>query len=208
MTVEIIRCEQNSDEWIAARLGIVTASNFATVMASGKAGAESKTRSTYLRKLAGEIITGHPAESFSSVHTERGHAMESEARNFYAFMADVEPELVGFIRNGNKGGSPDSLVGETGLLEIKTALPHILLEYLRMDKFPPEHMAQCQGNLWVAEREWCDILIFWPGMKPLIKRVHRDESYILKMSSAVREFNAELQELVAFHNAYAVQRAA
>lgn len=208
MAVEIIRCEQNSDEWIAARLGIVTASNFATVMASGKAGAESKTRSTYMRKLAGEIITGQPAESFSSVHTERGHAMEGDARNFYAFMADVEPELVGFIRNGDKGGSPDSLVGETGLLEIKTALPHILLEYLRMDKFPPEHMAQCQGNLWVAEREWCDILVFWPGMKPLIKRLHRDESYILKMSAAVREFNAELQELVAFHNAYAVQRAA
>lgn len=208
MTVEIIKCDQNSPEWIAARLGIVTASNFATVMASGKAGAESKTRSTYMRKLAGEIITGQPAESFSSVHTERGHAMEGDARNFYAFMADVEPELVGFIRNGDKGGSPDSLVGETGLLEIKTALPHILLEYLRMDKFPPEHMAQCQGNLWVAEREWCDILIFWPGMKPLIKRVHRDESYILKMSAAVREFNAELQDLVAFHNAYTVQRAA
>lgn len=208
MAVEIIQCEQNSPQWIAARLGIVTASNFATVMASGKGGAESKTRSTYLRKLAGEIITGQPAESFTSAHIERGHAMEGEARDFYAFMSDAEPELVGFIRNGDKGGSPDSLIGTNGLLEIKTALPHILLEYLRMDKFPPEHMAQCQGNLWVSERDWLDIVIYWPNMKPLIKRIHRDEPYILKMSAAVREFNAELQELVAFHNAYSVQRAA
>lgn len=208
MTVEIIKCEQNSPEWYAARLGLVTSSNFATVMASGKSGSESKTRATYMRKLAGEIITGQPAENFSSVHTERGHAMEGEARDFYSFMADVEPEQVGFIRNGDKGGSPDSLIGANGLLEIKTALPHILLEYLRMDKFPPEHMAQCQGNIWVSEREWLDIIIYWPNMKPLIKRTYRDDAYIEKMSAAVSDFNDELRELVAFHSAYAVKRAA
>ncbi len=208
MSVQIIECDQNSEQWFSARLGIPTASNFATVMANGRGGAESKTRSTYLRKLAGEIITGEAMDSHSNAHMERGHAMEGEARDFYSFITNEAPERVGFIRNGDKGGSPDSLIGTNGLLEIKTALPHILIEYLRMDKFPPEHVAQCQGNLWVSEREWIDIAIYWPKMPPLIKRAYRDEAYILNLSAAVNQFNVELQETVAFIRSYGQKEAA
>lgn len=189
--------EQGTDEWFLARLGLPTASNFATIMAKGRDGGASKTRKTYLYKLAGEIITGKPMESFSNAHTERGHAMEDEARKCYAFLADTEPQQVGFITNGKKGCSPDSLIGDAGMLEIKTKLPHLMLEVLERDKFPPEHWAQCQGQMWVAEREWCDLICYYTGMPPFIKRAYRDEEYLADLEKAVDQFNDELYELVS-----------
>ncbi len=196
MTLEILDCEQNSPEWFSLRAGIPTSSCFATVMAKGKGGGESKTRRTYLLKLAGEIITGEPMDNYSNAHMERGHAMEAEARNFYAFMQDAAPDQVGFIRNGDKGASPDSLLGNDGILEIKTKFPHLLIDLILKDKFPPEHKAQCQGQLWVAEREWLDIAVYWPRLPLFVKRVARDEAYIKDMSQAVDAFNAELNEIV------------
>lgn len=184
--------EQGTDSWFAARLGIPTASKFATVMAKG----EGKTRSEYMRKLAGEIVTGDPMESFSNGHMERGKEMEDEARKTYAFINDVEPLRVGFIRNGFKGGSPDSLIGEKGGLEIKTALPHIQIERLFRDDVPPEHKAQVQGNLWVSEREFWDFVSYWPKLPLLTKRVYRDEAYIKQMSDEVDRFNDELAAMV------------
>lgn len=190
--IEVFDIEQGGDEWFRARLGIPTASKFATVMAKG----EGKTRSEYMRKLAGEILTGEPAESFASVHMERGKAMEDEARDHYAFIADADIRRVGFIRNGNRGASPDSLVGDNGGLEIKTALPHIQIDRLERDRLPPEHKAQVQGSLWIAEREWWDFVSYWPRLPPLIKRVFRDETYIKEMAGEIDRFNDELATLV------------
>ena len=199
---EILTCQQGSDEWLQARLGIPTASCFATVMAKGKGGGESKTRLTYMRKLAGEIITGQPADHFTNHHTERGHEMEPEARNIYAFMHDCEPELVGFIRSGPKGCSPDSLVNANGMVEIKTKLPHLQIECIDCGSVPAEHKAQCQGNLWVAEREWIDFVSYWPGLPLFVVREHRDEEYISKIADAVDQFNDELAALVERVRAY------
>lgn len=194
--IQIINCAQGTEEWLLARAGIPTSSMFATVMASGRGGGESKTRAKYMRQLAGEIITGKPMEGFTNAHMERGHAMEPEARELYAFAADVSPEQVGFIRNGQKGCSPDSLIGANGMLEIKTKLPDLLIECLERDDFPPEHRSQCQGALWVAEREWIDIVVYWPEMPVFIKRAYRDEAYIKTMADAVEKFNEELAALV------------
>jgi hypothetical protein len=147
-------------------------------------------------KLAGEILTGEPSESYSNAHMERGKVMEEEARRWYAFSRDVEPERVGFIVNGPKGCSPDSLLGADGMLEIKTALPHILIEKLLKGEFSPEHKAQCQGALWVAEREWIDLVTYWPRLPPLVVRAQRDEVYIAGLARAVDQFNEELAEMV------------
>jgi hypothetical protein len=195
--MQIFDCQQGSLEWFQARMGIPTASQFATVMASGRGGAESKTRKTYLYKLAGEILTGEPMDSFSNHHTDRGHEMEPEARRYYAFQKDANPQLVGFIRNATAGASPDSLVGGDGLLEIKTKLPHILLDVLERGDFPAEHKAQCQGQLWVSEREWIDLVCYWPKMPCHIVRAYRDETYIKEIAAAVDQFNSELAEVVA-----------
>lgn len=196
MAIEIHDMPQGTPEWHQVRLGIPTASMFGTVMAKGKDGGASVTRRTYLMKLAGEILTGEPCENYTNGHMERGKLMEAEARSYYEFISDDPVRQIGFIRNGAKGASPDSLVGEAGMLEIKTAFPHILGEILLKDNFPPEHMPQAQGNLWVAEREWLDIVIYWPSMPKFIKRVRRDDAYIAKLAAAVDEFNAELSEIV------------
>lgn len=189
---------QGTPEWFAVRRGIPTSSQFATIMAKGKkAGEPSKTRKTYLYKLAGERLTGEPMDSFTNGHMGRGHTMEPEARQFYAFMQDAEPQLVGFITSGPKGCSPDSLIGNDGMLEIKTKLPHLMLEAHERGEFPPEHRAQCQGQLWIAEREWVDLICYWPRMKPLIVRAYRDEGYIAELAAEVDRFNDELDALVA-----------
>lgn len=192
MTARIIDVEQGSPEWFAARMGIPTASEFSTVLAKG----EGKTRKSYMRKLAGEIVTGEPTEPYSNVHLERGKAMEAEARELYAFLREQEPKIVGFVINERKGCSPDSFLGTDAVLEIKTALPHILIEKIEADKFPSEHVAQCQGALWVCEREWVDIAIYWPKMPLFVKRAYRDEKYIATLSDEVDRFNEELALLV------------
>lgn len=197
MALEIIDCEQGSPEWYSARLGIPTASMFATVMASGKGGGPSLTRAKYMRELVGERITGTANEGFNNWHMDRGKEMEAEARSLYAFVHDEPLEFVGFIRNGAKGCSPDSLSGAKGMAEVKTALPHILIETLIADRPPPEHKAQCQGNLWVAEREWIDLIVYWPKMPLFVKRLYRDETYIADMAKAVSLFNDELAEMEA-----------
>lgn len=206
MSPQILNCEQGTTEWFMARAGIPTASQFGTVLASGRGGGESKTRAKYMRQLAGEIITGKPMEGFSNAHMERGHVMEPEARELYSFATDTTPEQVGFIRNGQKGCSPDSLIGTNGMLEIKTKLPDLLIECLERDDFPPEHRAQCQGALWVAEREWIDIVVYWPAMPVFIKRAYRDETYIATMAEAVAKFNDELAELVERIRNYSVEQ--
>lgn len=189
-------CEQGTPEWFAVRAGMPTASEFSTVMAKGKGGEDSKTRRTYMLKLAGELLTGEPMESFSNVHMERGKVMEAEARDLYAFMKDVDPEQVGFIVNGAKGCSPDSLVGVNGMAEIKTKLPHLQLDVLLKGELPPEHRAQCMGALWVAEREWIDFVSYWPRLPLFVTRAYRDEAYIAALSDAVDKFNDELAALV------------
>lgn len=194
--IEIYRGEQGTDEWRQMRAGIPTASEFATVLAKGRSGGESKTRRTYLLKLAGERLTGEPAESYSNAHMERGKAMEAEARDAYAFMRDADYEQVGFIRNGNAGCSPDGLIGTDGMVEIKTRLPHLQLEVLLANELPAEHVAQCQGALWIAEREWLDFVSYWPKLPIFTIRVRRDEAYIARLAEAVADFNAELDAIV------------
>lgn len=206
--MKVFECDQGSPEWFKIRAGMPTASEFSTIMAQGRGGGESKGRRTYLHKLAGELITGEPTEPYTNAHLERGKIMEAEARNFYSFMTDTESKRIGFIANGPKGCSPDALLGDAGMVEIKTALPHILIDYILKDEFPAEHKAQCQGGLWVAEREWIDIIVYWPKMPPLIKRATRDEAYIVTLASAVDQFNAELASVVDKIKRYGTQRLA
>ncbi|WP_245492515.1 lambda exonuclease family protein [Mesorhizobium sp. M4A.F.Ca.ET.090.04.2.1] len=160
------------------------------------------TRSKYMRELAGEILTGELSESYSNAHMERGSDQEDDARRLYAFHTDTEPKLVGFVRNGNAGCSPDSIIGNNGGLEIKSALAHIQIDRLFRNELPSEHKAQVHGNIWLCEREWWDFMSYCPKLPPLIKRVYRDEVYIASIATAVRIFNEELAALVDRVRAY------
>lgn len=192
MPLEIFDMEQGTEPWLSARLGLPTASRFATVMAKG----EGKTRAEYMRKLAGEILTGDPMEAFTNAHMDRGRTMEDEARELYAFVHDADIHRVGFIRSGNSGCSPDSLIGDSGGLEIKTALPHIQIDRLIRNVLPPEHRAQVQGNIWISQREWWDFVSYWPKLPMLRVRVMRDDDYIKNMADEIDRFNDELAALV------------
>jgi hypothetical protein len=194
--LEIFDCEQRSSDWYTLRLGLPTASEFATVLAVGRGGGESKTRRTYLYKLAGERITETPMENFSNRYMERGHELEPEARAYYSLLTDNPLRRVGFIKNKKKGCSPDALIDINGMLEIKTQAPHLLIESIESKDIPPEHYAQLQGNLWVAEREWIDLLIYYPKMPVYLRRVIRDDPYIKTLEAAVDRFNEELDALV------------
>lgn len=194
--IQIHDCEQGTEEWFRCRMGVPTASMFATVMARGRDGGASVTRKTYLYKLAGELLTGEPMEHYSNAYMERGHEMEGAARELYAFMRDVEPTPVGFISNHGAGCSPDSLVTDDGLLEIKTKAAHLHIEAFLRGDFPPEHKAQCQGQLWVTERAWIDLAVYWPRLPLHVVRAYRDEAYIADLAKAVDAFNGELAEVV------------
>lgn len=208
MSIEIITCDQGSPEWFQARAGIPTASCFSDILTKGKGSAPSKVRLTYMLKLAGEIVTGELTDQVTTRDMERGKVMEEEARDFYALSENVDPEIIGFVRNGAKGCSPDSLIGSDGMLEIKTAKPHILGGFMLAGEFPDDHKAQCQGNLWVAEREWIDLLVYWPKMPRFVMRAHRDEAYIKTLSEEVDKFNAELADAVSRIRSFGQLRAA
>lgn len=190
--LEIFDCEQGTPEWFEARRGIVTASRFADVLAKG----QGITRRKYMLTLAGEVITGECAEHYSNAHMERGHVMEPDARELYAFDHDVEPQLVGFMRRGRAGASPDSLVGSDGMLEIKSKLPHLQLDVLDKGKLPSEHVAQVQGQLWIADRDWCDFVSYWPRLPLFCIRVERDEKYIATLAQAVADFVGEMDSYI------------
>ncbi len=206
--MQIIDCEQASPEWFEARLGIPTASEFSTVLAVGKQGGKSVTRTAYLNKLVGEILTGEPMANYQNADMERGKLMEDEARDLYSFSQDIEPQRVGFVRNGMKGASPDSLIGTNGGLEIKSAAAHIQVERLLSDVLPSEHRAQVQGSIWVCEREWWDFVSYCPKLPIFIKRVYRDDDYIKKLANEVDLFNTELQQTVDYIRRYGQKAAA
>jgi hypothetical protein len=191
--IQIFDMAQGSDDWHTLRLGKPTASRFADILAKG----EGKMRRKYLFELAGEIMTGESNETFNSFHMERGKTMEAEARDCYAATTGTELRRVGFVLNGSVGCSPDSLVGDDGALEVKTKLPHLLIETIERNEFPPDHKAQCQGILWVTGRQWIDIICYWPKMPLFIKRAERDQDYIEKLAFSVSQFSKDLDELVS-----------
>lgn len=196
MKPRIITCEQGTPEWFEARAGIPTASEFHTVLAKGRGGGDSVTRRKYMLTLLGERLTGEVLEGYSNAHMERGKAMEDDARRMYAMMQDVDPDPVGFMRRDDveAGASPDSLVGDVGMLEIKTKLPHLQLDVLERNEVPAEHILQIQGQLWISDRDWVDFVSYWPRLELFVKRVYRDESKIAEIACGVEDFNRELRQ--------------
>ena len=173
--------EQNSQEWLDARRGIVTASAISDVLSKGRGNAPSKTRYTYMMKLLAERVAIDQINEFQgNRYTERGHVLEPEARALYAFINDVEPQEVGFITNDEKtaGASPDSLINDDGCMEIKSKMPAIHLPVLFSQEVPKEHEPQIQTQLWIAEREWCDFVSYCPSLPLVQVRVYRDEARI------------------------------
>ena len=187
--------EQGSPEWLEARLGIVTMSRLSALLVNGKsASGFGKDAYTYMNQLIGERITGELDDSFQgNRHTERGHELEPLARQLYADTTGNEAVEVGIILNHGAGYSPDGLVSNDGLIEIKTKQPKHQIEVLLAGEIPKDHIAQCQGGLWISEREWIDFVSYWPGMPLFVKRAYRDEKMIRTIAERVDAFYEEME---------------
>ena len=188
--------EQGTQEWLELRLGIATCSELDTLLVNGKGEAGFGAGAfTYMDTLIGERITGEATDPFTgNRHTERGHELEGTGRQLFESQTGVTTQQVGIILNHGIGYSPDSLIGVDGLCEIKTKLPKFQVGVILGNEIPKDHIAQCQGGLWVSEREWIDFVSYWPGMPLFIKRAYRDEAMIRKLSERVKTFYEILDE--------------
>ena len=176
----IVDCEQGTREWIEARLGIPTASEFSKIVTPG--GKLSKTREVYWGDKLAEWALGEPRDDvpLSLYWVERGELLEPDARRHYAFRRDVEPVKVGFVHRDETrmvGCSPDGLVGDDGLLELKCPMPGRHISWLARNEIPREHASQLQGQLWVTGRPWVDFMSYHPSLPPFIVRVEPDQRY-------------------------------
>ena len=185
--MRVINCEQGTEEWLAARLGVPSASSFGKLITP--TGKKSSTFDAYVNQLVAERITGEATPFPQTDAMARGTELEPHARDFYEFMTDNEVKEVGFIKHAvmEAGCSPDGLIEEMGGLEIKCPLPHTHVETLRGGKMPTKHIPQVQGCMWITRREWWDFVSYNPSMESLIVRVERDDEYIEKMAELVAE---------------------
>lgn len=189
--------EQRTAEWYAARCGIPTASCFDKIVTSK--GEPSKQALKYMYQLAAERITGAKEEGYSSPTMELACVREEEARQFYELVRDTPITKVGLCypdETKRFGASPDGLVGEDGLVQIKCPLAATHIAYLLDGSLPTEYVVQVQGEMLVTGRKWNDFVSYFPGLKPFIVRVERDKDLISKLGAALDSFCAELDKVV------------
>ena len=177
--------EQGSAAWAEARLGIPTASQFSRIITPG--GKISKSRDGYLAELLAEWALGESVSDFMGTDwTERGHFLEGEARAAYGLLRDADVTEVGLCYKDAEhmvAASPDGIIGEDGLIELKVPKASTHLMWLARDAVPREHSMQLQGQLFVTGREWVDFMSYHPGLPPLVLRVAPDT----KMQDALTE---------------------
>lgn len=197
--IEII---QGSTEWFAQRLGKVTASRVSDIIAKTKTGV-SASRANYLAQLVAERLTGQAADTFKNGAMQHGTETEPMARMAYEAETGLMVTEVAMIQHGTiemAGASPDGLVGEDGLVEIKCPNTSTHIATLMADKAPSQYIPQMQWQMACTGRAWCDFVSFDPrmpeDMQLFIKRVPRDNALIAEYEAEVVKFLAEVQETV------------
>ncbi len=191
--------EQRTDEWFTARLGKVTASRVADVIAKTKSGYGAG-RANYLADLVVERLTGQKAQGFSNAAMEWGTEQEPNARAAYSAKTGILVEEVGFVDHPTvamSGASPDGFA-EEGLVEIKCPNTSTMLEYILDGKPPQKYVTQMQWQMACTGRPWCDFVSFDPRLPErlqlLVVRVPRDDEYIAMLETEVTKFLAELDD--------------
>lgn len=195
--------DQRSQEWYEIRLGKVTASRIEDVIAKTKTG-YSASREKYMAQLVVERMTGKKSDSYTNAAMQWGIDQEPFARAAYEARNEVFVEEVGFVPHPMiemAGASPDGLVGDDGMVEIKCPETQTMIDTLLTEKVPSKYFAQMQFQMACADRSWCDYVVFDPrmpaGAQLFVKRVPRDDDYIKQIESEITIFLNEVAQKVA-----------
>jgi putative phage-type endonuclease len=198
--IEII--EQRTDAWFEARIGKVTASRVADVIAKTKTG-YSTTRDNYMAQLVCERLTGQKGETFTNAAMQHGTETEPLARLSYEVAQNVLVDEVGFVPHPSiemAGASPDGLVNDDGLIEIKCPNTATHIETLLSQTVPGKYNTQMQFQMACTGRKWCDFVSFdnrLPHKLQLfVKRVPRDDAFIKQIEAEIVQFLAELDDKI------------
>jgi len=198
--IELI--EQRTDAWFEARIGKVAASRVADVLAKTKSG-YSASRDNYMAQLVCERLTKQKAEGFTNAAMQHGTETEPLARLSYEVSQNVLVDEVGFIPHPTiemSGASPDGLVNDDGLLEIKCPNTATHIETLLTQSVPTKYFTQMQFQMACTGREWCDFVSFDnrlpEELQLFVKRVPRDDTYIRLMEAEIVQFLAELDDKI------------
>lgn len=195
---------QGSPAWLQLRAGRPTASCFDSILTPGGKKNEPKRSAgwdRYMNHLLAERMTGAPIDGFQSKWMERGSQMEQRAIGSYELDNDCDTERIGFVTldDGAAGASPDRFIVDNSVGMVEAKAPGVVaihISYLRAAAgASDEYKVQLQGQLWVCEREWVDIISFYPGLPNALFRVTRDDAFIREMEAHVRSFTRQLDEL-------------
>ena len=194
---------QGSGEWLAQRAGHCTASRFKDVLARIKSG-EASDRRNYRIQLVTERLTERPCESYTNAAMQYGNDTEPLARMAYEAVTGALVDEAPFMLHPTikwVGASPDGLIDDDGMLEIKCPYQSTVHVETLQGGMPRSHTAQIQGNLWVNGRAWCDFVSFDPRMpdhlQVYVQRIKRDDAYIETLAGEVQAFLAEVEALYA-----------
>ena len=185
--------EQGTPEWQLVRLGKFTGSKANDLLMKPSL----KGYQNLIYMLAYERLTGEPTESYVSEWMQYGVDTEPEARESYIFETGNEVQQVGFIElDENTGCSPDGLVNNDGMLEIKCVKWNVQMDYLISQKIPTNYYLQMQFNLFVSNRQWCDFYSYHPKLKAFNKRVFQDLEKFREFEERIKQGIIDVENLV------------
>ena len=190
--MKIHNFEQRTEDWYNIRKGKMTASNAETIIANGK-GLE-----TYIYNLMAEYYSSAEKENYINADMQRGIDLEPEARLEFEFYTDLDVQEVGFIEyNEFIGVSPDGLVGDDGLIEIKCPNDSIYFKLLLSNNIKPEYIAQMQMQMYVTDRQYCYFVSYNPNFEKslYIKKINRDEEMIDKLKKGLERGTELIKEI-------------
>ena len=201
--MKVLDVEQGSEAWLQARLGKVSASRMADVTARTRSG-YGASRANYAAELIVERLTGTPAERYTNAAMAWGTEKEPDAKDAYCFLRDAEIVPVGLVLHPTIAmacASPDGLIGDDGLIEVKCPLSATHIDTLLSETIPEKYVKQMMWQMACTGRQWCDFVSFDPRlpaeMQVFIRRVPRDNALILELEQETVKFLAEIDQTIS-----------
>jgi len=192
--MKIYNIIQGSPEWFNMRVGKVTASHAQAIGNNGKG------LDTYLLEVVSEMFSSAQKDQYSNEHTERGNELEPLARSMYELQENVEVEEIGFAEyNDFVGCSPDGLVGDDGMIEIKCPDDKTYFNLLMNENIDSSYIWQCQMNLLILEKKWCDLIFYNPNFEKSMKifRLKPDKEMFSRLKEGFAKAEKEIIRMIS-----------